>query len=165
MHFFNFVAATIYATFTGRFHPILLELRLRSHSGSDSMFSRILFQFLSWRPHRRYLLTGEGLEGLCYEMRVGADHLFPAPRLHHVRHVTCVNKLNRLKLCPESFWFTETNNKHTALQSPVPELLAAPQSEGRPGWERHRHFQLWGHCTAPLHTSPEKMNYIDYCLS
>ena len=115
MHFFNFVAATMYATFTGRFHPILLELRLRSHSGSDSMFSRILFQFLSWRPHRRYLLTGEGLEGLCYEMRVGADHLFPAPRLHHVRHVTRVYKLNRLKLCPESFRFTETNNKQSAL--------------------------------------------------
>ena len=115
--FFNFVAATIYATFTGRFQPILLELNLRSHSGSDSMFSRILFQFLSWRPHRRYLLTGEGLKGLCYEMRVWANHLLPAPRLHHVCHMTRVYELNRLKLCPESFRFTETNNKHTAVTS------------------------------------------------
>ena len=81
----------------GYTHPILLEFRW-SHSSPVSVFSFLLFQFLSRRSHRRYLLTGEGLKGLCYEMRVRPNHLLPATGLHHVCHVTCIYELNRLKI-------------------------------------------------------------------
>ena len=47
-------------TFTGRFHPLLLESRL-SHIGS-----RVSFQFLSRWSHWRYLLTCKGLKSLSY---------------------------------------------------------------------------------------------------
>ena len=65
------------------------------------MFS-FLFQFLSRRSHRRYLLTGEGLKSLCYEMRIVRNHLLPAGGLHHVCHMTCIDELDRLELCRES---------------------------------------------------------------
>ena len=29
-----------------------------------------LFDFLPWRAHGRYLLTGKSFKGLCYEMRM-----------------------------------------------------------------------------------------------
>lgn len=56
-----------------------------------------LFCFFPQRPHRRNLLRGEGLEGLSDEVGVGGDHLLPAPGLHHVGHVPCVNELDCLK--------------------------------------------------------------------
>ena len=52
------------------------------------------FQLLSGRPHRRDLLRGERLEGLGDEVRVRADHLLPAGRLHDVCHVVRVDKVD-----------------------------------------------------------------------
>ena len=56
-----------------------------------------LFQFFPRRPHGWDLLAGQGLEGLCYQVRVRCNHLFPSRGLHHVSHVTSVDKLNGLE--------------------------------------------------------------------
>ena len=50
-----------------------------------------------WRSHGRYLLAGEGLEHLRYEVGVGRDHLLPAPSLHHDGHVPGVDELDSLE--------------------------------------------------------------------
>ena len=42
-------------------------------------------------------MGGESLEGLGDEVRVRGHHLLPAGGLHHVRHVTVVDELNRLQ--------------------------------------------------------------------
>ena len=60
-------------------------------------FHFTLFYFFPWWTHGWYLLACQGLECLCYEMWMGTDHLFPTTRLHHIGHVACVYKLNRLK--------------------------------------------------------------------
>ena len=57
-----------------------------------------LLQFLPGRAHGRYLLAGQGLEGLRYQVRVRHHHLLPARRLHHVRHVPRVDELNCLQI-------------------------------------------------------------------
>ncbi len=57
---------------------------------------RPLFELLPGRAHGRDLLAGEGPEGLGNEVRVRGDHLLPAARLHHVRHVPRVDELNCL---------------------------------------------------------------------
>ena len=56
-----------------------------------------LLEFLAGRPHGGDLLGGQGLEGLGYQVGVGGDHLLPAGRLHHVRHVTVVDELYSLR--------------------------------------------------------------------
>ena len=100
------VSVETHATFTRMLHPILLEFESQRLWFIVFFF---LFQFLSRRSHRRYLLTGEGLKSLCYEMRIVRNHLLPAASLHHVGHVTCIDELNRLELCRESVI------KHTGL--------------------------------------------------
>ena len=100
MNFVSISQQQSYATFTGRLHPPhIARVQVESQQLCFSvLFSIILFQFLSRRSHRRYLLTGEGLKSLCYQMRVRPNHLLPAPGLHHVCHVTCIYELNRLKI-------------------------------------------------------------------
>ena len=57
----------------------------------------ILLDLLPGRSHGRHLLAGQGLEGLGNEVGMAGHHLFPADCLHHVGHVTGVDKFDALK--------------------------------------------------------------------
>ena len=81
-------------TFTGS-HVILLG---SADVGGAARGGGALLQFLPGRAHGRYLLAGQGLEGLRYQVRVRHHHLLPARRLHHVRHVPRVDELNCLQI-------------------------------------------------------------------
>ena len=67
---------------------------LPANSSKAATWRGASFQLLPGRPHRRDLLRGERLEGLGDEVRVGADHLLPAGRLHDVSHVVRVDEVD-----------------------------------------------------------------------